>query len=440
MNRAAANKKPIVGFGKYGWGIILYCAFMFFFYCAFVTDGINITAEILAEQLGVRTGTILAANTIAGVSGIVFFIIIGQINLRIGARATSGIFLIVGSLAYVAANNARSIFVYGFAACFVTGGIMSACYIAGGMLTAQWFPKTKGTVMGITTVGMCFSSAFYVALVALMVGKYGLGRGIMPLALAGVVLGVIGLVFVRNTPQERGINPDNVSDDIYRREYYDQDSPVHNSGWTTGGLLRCKELWLSAVCSAIPTFCTVGVMSQLIPRNMGLGFSLATALGVMTALSLFSIPGSVLVGLIDFKLGTKKTMILFSMWYILALLLNFTNFLPLVYISLVMFAVTTGGGGNFTVSLPASVFGRHGYGKINSVVFPIQGTLIALNFAINGFVLNLTGSVRYAYLVFVALCLVNIALLNTLTDRKFNRDYQAEEAARQESAGLGSTD
>lgn len=421
-----AKKPRIFQFGKHGWGIILFCLFLFFFYGAFVTDGINITAEYLAQRMNTQAGTVISMNTIAGLVGVLFFVAIGQVNHSLGPRITGGICLIVGSAAYIVTGNTGSLAIYTVAMCFVTGTIMSATYIVGGTLTARWFPKTKGVVMGYTTMGLCFSSAFYVMLIAVLIGRLGIGGGVVFPGIAGMVLGVICLVLVRNDPRELGVNPDNVSDEVYAKEYCTDEQVDRDGGWTTGKLLGTREMWMSALCSAIPTFCTVGVMSQLITRNMGLGMDIGTALGIMTALSLLSIPGSLLVGILDDRLGTRKAMTLFMIWYIVALLLNFSNLMPCVYLSLAMFAVTTGGGGNFTVSLPASVFGRHGFDKVNSVVFPIQGFITALNYTINGVILNLTGGVRYSYIVFAVLCVINIVLLQTFDAKKYNRDFAAE--------------
>lgn len=425
---SGSKKSSAVDLGLHGYGIILFCMLLFFFYGAFVTDGINITASYLAQKLNVQEGTVTSMNTIAGIAGFLFFIFIGQVNQKIGSKTTAGICLIIGAAAYVVTGNTDSLVIYTIAMCFVTGNIMSAVYIAGGTLTAQWFPKKKGLAMGYTTMGLCFSSAFYVVLIAILINRFGINGGVIPPAAAAVILAFISFIFVKNTPQERGVNPDNVSDEVYAAEY-DTVNEDADGGWTVGRLLKTKEMWLSAICSSIPTCCTVGVMSRLIPRNMGLGMSIETALAIMTALSLLSIPGSFLVGLIDDKIGTRKTMILFSIWYIAALMINFTNYMPCIYLSLCMFAITTGGGGNFTVSLPASVFGRQGFAKVNSVVFPIQGLLTALNYTITGTIQNLTGSLRNSYLIFAALCLLNIFLLRSFDDKKYNRDFAAEHKA-----------
>lgn len=423
------NKNSIFRFGGWGWFTILYCLLMFFLYVGMCNDGANISAPNVAAALGVENGVIMNMNSIAGVVGVVFFIIAGQINQKIGPRITSGIFTIVAGIAYIAACNAPSVILYCVAMCFVYGGIMSAGYVAGGTLVANWFPKKKGIVMGYTTMGHNFASAFYVQIVSILIGPTvlkNIGMGVVPIGIAAIVLGIVGFIFVRDTPFERGLNPDNVSDKVYSEEYADANE---ESGWTTGRLLKTKELWLAAITTGFFQICSVGVMSQLVLRNVELGFTQQTAMNVMTVLALGGVVGSWLVGVIDEKMGTKKTMVLFGVWYCVALLLNFTavdKVTPLVYASLFMIAMGIGGSANFTTSLPASIFGRHGFDKVNSVIFPIQGIVTALCFAVNGIVQLATGGqIRMAYMVFAVVAIVNSLLVLTIDEHKYNRDWKA---------------
>lgn len=110
--------------------------------------------------------------------------------------------------------------------------------------------------MGYTTMGHNFASAFYVQLVAILIaptvaGTTNIGEnfstGIVPIGIAAIVLGILGMIFIRNEPWERGINPDNVSDEIYQKEYDTKDAVEGDGGWTTGKLLATKELWLAAI-------------------------------------------------------------------------------------------------------------------------------------------------------------------------------------------------
>ncbi len=428
------NKNSIFRFGLWGWVTILYCLLMFFLYVGMCNDGANITAPAITAVLGAGDGEIMNLNSIAGLVGVVFFIIVGQINQRIGPRLTSGICCIVAGVAYILAFNSPSTLLYCAAMCFVYGGIMSAGYVAGGTLVASWFPKKKGAVMGYTTMGHNFASAFYVQLLSILIGPSVLktiGGAVIPIGIAAIVLGVLGMILIRNTPQERGLNPDNVSDKVYQEEY--DTSSGDDSGWTVGKLLATKELWLAAVTTGFFQICSVGVMTQLVLRNVEIGFEQQTALNIMTVLALGGVVGSWLVGVIDEKIGTKKTMIGFGVWYCIALLLNFATGMtitPLVYVSLFMIAMGIGGSANFTTSLPTSIFGRQGFDKVNAVIFPIQGAITALCFAVNGIVQLITGGqIRMAYIVFAGVALVNVVLVLLIDEHKYNRDWKAAHKA-----------
>ncbi len=428
------NKNSIFRFGLWGWVTILYCLLMFFLYVGMCNDGANITAPAITAVLGAGDGEIMNLNSIAGLVGVVFFIIVGQINQRIGPRLTSGICCIVAGVAYILAFNSPSTLLYCAAMCFVYGGIMSAGYVAGGTLVASWFPKKKGAVMGYTTMGHNFASAFYVQLLSILIGPSVLktiGGAVIPIGIAAIVLGVLGMILIRNTPQERGLNPDNVSDKVYQEEY--DTSSGDDSGWTVGKLLATKELWLAAITTGFFQICSVGVMTQLVLRNVEIGFEQQTALNIMTVLALGGVVGSWLVGVIDEKIGTKKTMIGFGVWYCIALLLNFATGMtitPLVYVSLFMIAMGIGGSANFTTSLPTSIFGRQGFDKVNAVIFPIQGAITALCFAVNGIVQLITGGqIRMAYIVFAGVALVNVVLVLLIDEHKYNRDWKAAHKA-----------
>lgn len=419
---ADGNKNSVINFGKAGWGTIFYCMAMFWFYVGFVNDGSNITAPAVAARLGVKAGTVLNMNSIAGIVGVLFFIIIGQINRKWGARKTSGIFTIISGIGYICIGNATSLLMYTVAMSFVVGGIMSAGYIAGGTLVAQWFPKKKGVVMGYTTMGHNLASAFYVPLITFLVGRLGIEKGVMIPAIASIALGILGLLFIRNTPQEYGMNPDNVSDEVYQTEYHLGE--VEDSTWTISSLLKIKELWLAAITTGFFQICSVGVMSQLVVRNISLGFTEVQAISIMTLLACIGVVGSFLIGVLDDKIGTKKTMILFGIWYIVALLANVSETKFGIYLSIFMIGMAIGGSANFTTSLPTSIFGRHGFDKVNSVIFPIQGFVTSLCFAVNGIVLNLTGNLRYAYVVFAIIAGLNIILVLFVDEHRYNKDWK----------------
>ena len=423
----AKEKQSMNNFGI-GWGTILYCLLMFFLYVGMINDGTNVLAPAAAANCGVEPGTIITMNGYAGMIAVIGFIIAGQINKKIGPRLTSAICLIISGVTYIGCGNATSVMFYTVCMTLCATGMMSAGYVAGGTLVANWFPKKKGIVMGYTTMGHNFASAFYVAIMTGLIATMGsMNKASWLPGVAAVILGIVGFIFMRNTPQERGINPDNVSDEVYASEY---DTAEDDSDWTTIKLLKTKETWFAAIFTGLFQICSVGVMQQLVTRNIrDFGMTQGAALTLMTIVALIGVFGSWIIGVIDQKIGTKKTMQFFGIWYAAALVINVLakgQVGLLFYLSILMIGMGIGGSANFTTSLPTSIFGRQGFDKVNSVVFPIQGFVTAWCFVVNGIVTNVIGNLSVAYIIFAVGAVIVSVCVTFVDEYKYNKDHKAE--------------
>ena len=423
----AKEKQSMNNFGI-GWGTILYCLLMFFLYVGMINDGTNVLAPAAAANCGVEPGTIITMNGYAGMIAVIGFIIAGQINKKIGPRLTSAICLIISGVTYIGCGNATSVMFYTVCMTLCATGMMSAGYVAGGTLVANWFPKKKGIVMGYTTMGHNFASAFYVAIMTGLIATMGsMNKASSLPGVAAIILGIVGFIFMRNTPQERGINPDNVSDEVYASEY---DTAEDDSDWTTIKLLKTKETWFAAIFTGLFQICSVGVMQQLVTRNIrDFGMTQGAALTLMTIVALIGVFGSWIIGVIDQKIGTKKTMQFFGIWYAAALVINVLakgQVGLLFYLSILMIGMGIGGSANFTTSLPTSIFGRQGFDKVNSVVFPIQGFVTAWCFVVNGIVTNVIGNLSVAYIIFAVGAVIVSVCVTFVDEYKYNKDHKAE--------------
>ncbi len=422
-------KRKFSDYGKAGWVVIIYCFLMFYLYIALINDGTNVLAGRAAENIGCKPSDILQANGIAGIFAVIGYIISGQVNNKIGPRKTCGILLIISGGAYIVCGNTDSLLVYTAFTAVCAAGLLSAGYVAGGTLIARWFPKKKGLVMGYVTMGNNTASATFVALYTWLVQLTGtIKTAVIPIGIVTAILGIAGWIIMRNDPRERGQNPDNVSDEIYAEEYCHEDD---DGGWTIKKILKTKEVWMAAIYTGLLQVCSIGVMSQLVTRNIEtFHMEEGGAIMMMTILAILALIFSWLIGVIDDKIGTKRTMQFFCIWYAIAFVVNVIaarqeSVSILFYVSIFMISMGIGGSGNFTVSLPASIFGRHGYDKINSVLFPIQGFVTAWCFVIDGMILDQFGNLNPAYLLFAGISLLVMIMVSFIDEHKYNKDYIA---------------
>ena len=169
----------------------------------------------------------------------------------------------------------------------------------------------------------------------------------------------------------------------------------------------------------------MGIMTQLVARNQEVGMDLGMATGVMSAIAVIGVIGSVIIGRIVFKLGVKKAGVMTAVLYVVALLCNISGVMPLVWISLVIIGFLGAAAPNLMNSIPGSVFGRVGYAKVNSVVFPITNIIFMCNFAVNGVVQGMFHSISAVYIVFAVLALISLFLILAIQDHKYDQDYMA---------------
>ena len=121
----------------------------------------------------------------------------------------------------------------------------------------------------------------------------------------------------------------------------------------------------------------------------------------------------------------KKAGVMTAVLYVVALLCNISGIMPLVWISLVIIGFLGAAAPNLMNSIPGSVFGRVGYAKVNSVVFPITNIIFMCNFAVNGIVQGLFHSISAVYIVFAVLALISLFLILAIQDHKYDQDYMA---------------
>lgn len=413
------------GFGAWGWFLLIFGFLIFFSNGGFFADGTNVIAPAVAERLGVDRTIILNMNTVAGIVGVIIAIIAGQLNQRIGPAKVAAGCLILAGLGHIATGNAVSVPMYLIAMCCVGGGLSAGSFVGIGTLVAMWFPRKQGQAMSVVAMGSNFGTMVFVPLLTVLVGSLGIAVSSVICGVVAAVVGVIGAVMLRNTPQERGLYPDNVTEAEFKANYAAAAPEEDPHGWTVGKLLCTKETWLCVLSTGFLMLVQMGIMTQLVARNMEVGMNQALATGVMSAIAVIGVIGSVIIGRIVFKLGIKKAGVMTAVLYVVALLCNISGIMPLVWISLVIIGFLGAAAPNLMNSIPGSVFGRVGYAKVNSVVFPITNIIFMCNFAVNGIVQGLFHSISAVYIVFAVLALISLFLILAIQDHKFDQDYMA---------------
>lgn len=389
------------GYGK-GWLLILY-AFLGYFTATAVGSAMNAASGTLADLRGWNAAVLTSLISAGSIANIIAGFVLGKLSAKHSAKKLSLICFAIYVIVMLGLGATGNFTI--FAICLIlANGISSGIgYQLSPVLISTWFPKRKGIIMGIVTMGIPLCSG-----VATMIYQAGYAAmesigGFVPFIVIAVIAAVILLLFLADNPADKGFTPDNgVS-----LEGKEENGIKEDSIWTTSKLLGTPQVWVHGITLGIQLLFASGLMVQLFPRLLEIGFSPATAGMMMLASGLLALPGSYCCGLIDSKIGARKAAYTSYVFGIIAMVANLTGTTVGVWISLICIGMVVGGAANWPASLCIEEFGEsfaNGYGVIQPII-QLVGAIGPVFFAA---FYGITGSYTIPYMCGAALMLVGM--------------------------------
>lgn len=377
------QQKKTINFGFRGWMLIIFQAIAFVSFLAFT----NYPMNVLADMYG-GAQKISMIYTISLIIGIIVQIVLARYVGKI--KSIKVVSIILGVISLVLAIGVATISPAAqnlWLICYALETVFVVLYstFSIGILIGQWYPRRKGTVMGIATFAFPIANA----LIGLFAGMVFSGPvpnvfgAFLPFLILSAVGLLIGAIFVKDYPEQCGAYRDNdksITPEVAKAMMEAEIKAKANSVWTTGHALKNRDFWFITVPMGLLLFCAVGVMTQtmMILGNYTAQLEPIGGFGiVMLGIAVVACFGSWLLGVLDTKLGTKKAV---AISVIIMTLAGITGAIPNVVfllISLFFVAIFMGASSNFTVSAAAQYWRREDFPSVFASVNPIANVIQA---------------------------------------------------------------
>ncbi len=430
------NKR--IGFGFRGSMLLFYQAIAFFLFTVFGSFGQNIQASGNEMFYGWSSTRVTAVYTVMCLLSVLIQLVATKKIVK--AKSVKWISVIVMALSLVFGFAMATVFVSEtvWLLCFGLAVLLSnlGCTLLIGMLMGQWFPRRKGTAMGIATLAFPITGGVFLSLFAVSYFTVGAFRAYLPFLLVGIIGIVIAIVFITDYPEQCGAYRDNDRDmdpETARRIMEQEIENKKNSVWTVKNVLKCADFWLLTIPSGILLATSVGAATQIVnilsyyPDFYAKYGTLATAMVTVVACA-----GSWIIGILDTKLGTKKAMIIASVFAVLTGAIGFIASVPTLLVGFYMLMVFEGAASNFTVSLSAQYWKREDFASVYGVVNPVANimqafgpTMIIMLGITVGYHMTLGVIGVLGVIAVVLLCLVSPKRIEA-TDRKYRMEAGRE--------------
>ena len=426
------------GFGPKGTGIVVIGFFCYLIGQCLGNAGMsNTVVPAFVEIRGFDSTAMTSWLTIAAWIGIPFIIIWSRVAERVGMKRIIMIglgFITVGSIIMGCSGStviwcvAFMINVIGYNAIFLLGGPG---------LVAKWFPTKKGLALGWASMGLVSADIIWTPYVGKAMYNFGPLTVFLFVAAIAVIFLIIVAIFVKEKPEDAGAYPDNIPVPLEDAALMERINTEYRSSWTFKKLLSTKETWLVAIAGGLLWLGGSGPIVTFYARMLSFGYEELFVSSVFQTVAVFSLCGSLLYGVIDTKLGTKKSFI--SCGVVILLGLIFMFFLAphskgATYIGALFLGASIGGVPNLLASMQTSIWGRWDFAASSKIITPIAMIILNCEFMIATVSLNLLGNYNLFFGVLFASVVLGIIILFVIRPRMLgSTDEQVMSQFRQET-------
>lgn len=418
------QQKKSINFGFRGWMLVIYQFIGFLVFTAFTNWPMNALTDVYSPQ---NPQLISTLYTIAQVVGIGTQLILSANIGKVKNIKVLGIVLGVVSMVFCLGVMLIPPGTLWFVAYFLVSFIITIwCTFTIGILIGQWFPRRKGTVMGIVTFAFPIGNALVSPFAATVFGGFATkGRpDVVGAYLPYFILGGIGLLIaaflIKDYPEQCGAYRDNdhsFTPEIAKAMMEAEIENKKTTVWTLGNTLKTSSFWTLTIPMGLLLMTSIGMMTQTVTIIGTLGFgSESKEFGmIMLGICVVACLGSYVLGLLDTRLGTRKAMLIATVLMIISGIFGVIGGMAGTLIALACLAAFMGAASNFTVSGAVQYWRIEDFPSVFARVNPVASLLSAFGPMVVATLLFAKGMPDVkATFIFVGICGVISVILTAL--------------------------
>ena len=308
----------------------------------------------------------------------------------------------------------------------VTVGRSLSAMVAIDTTVANWFIRRRGTAFGILRTAVAVGAAG-VIVVSWFINEFGWRSAFVATGIGILLIGIPTAFVMKPRPELYGLLPDgdspaktvdpatHATSDIGNQTY-----PNNDIGMTVMEALYSRAFWALSIGFAIRLMVTGAATLHAIPLVEDLGYSGATAAGVLGSMGMVSIVGRLGGGFMNDAFGTKPVAVVsVCLLAVSCLILAYAQNLWQVMLFVAIYAPSYGCSAATMPAIKGDYFGRKSFGSILGLSGMVQmaGSMLGPIFA--AYIFDTSGSYRIAFLTFAGLLIISAAMFMSLKKPRY---------------------
>jgi MFS transporter, OFA family, oxalate/formate antiporter len=404
----------------YGYVII---ASIFFIQMVMVGPRISYGVFIkpLTDEFGWSRALISGAYSISaivlGLSGVVM----GWFNDRVGPRIVVIICgILTGSglmLMYFMHSTWQLYLFYSIIFGLGMGGLISPQMST----VTRWFISRRNIMLGLLMAGGGLGGIIGPPFITWLVYTYSWREALLFTGIGVLVLVILLAQFLKRDPSQTGQIPYQKGNETRKKTYVVIEELSLNQALRTG------KFWLFSLMMFCMGFCGVTILVHVAPLAIDRGISATSAAMILSATNVAITAGSLIIGLIADKIGSRKILIIceFLILCVILFLLP-VNSAPVLGIIVVLMYLGFGGIAVLQGTIIAELFGMKSNGIILGCVNFIYTIGASLGAWLAGLLFDATGNYQWVFSVCGVLSIISIIMAISLNRARKSREVLAK--------------
>ncbi|MEY9970091.1 MFS family permease [Lysinibacillus sp. RC46] len=189
----------------------------------------------------------------------------------------------------------------------------------------HWFVKSRGLAVGILTASTATGQLILLPLLAIIIEHYSWRWAIGLILILSIVMFITISIFIKNKPQDIGILPYGMEEDLEMQQEDHKKNPISNAFNGLFEAIKKKEFWLLAGSFFICGLSTSGLVgTHFVSYCISFGVPFVTAASFLSFMGVFNLVGTTLSGWLSDRFDNRWLLF----WYYL---LRGTSLLLLPY-------------------------------------------------------------------------------------------------------------
>ncbi len=270
---------------------------------------------------------------------------------------------------------------------------------------AKWFVRRRTLMTGIVISGVGVATLVGPPLANLLISTYGWRFSYVISGATIAIVTIMAAQFMKRDPHEIGqVALGGTGDEEERTKSL-------NDAFSLGEAASTRQFWIFFLMSIGYAFCYMSILIHIAPYITDLGISSTAAANVLATVGGATVVGLVVMGNIGDRIGNDKTIIIGWVLMSLAmLLLLFIQEIWLFYLFAVIFGFAFSGISSQRPPIVAIMFGVRSHGLILGAIDNSYMLGAALGPILDGYVFDVTGSYRIAFLISAAIAVMGLVL------------------------------